>query len=671
MATPTTTPTKTRISTKPKTTDFHEIYYVITSKLWLILICILLWVAAGITFILYTPKIYEATTTVQVDEADQNVVNMQQVDGENYQQDEALKTIEGNLQRVSLLVRVLKRPEFKDAKDPLVANIVANLDHLDEPQINSELLGLTGVIKALLRHDTRLIDISVDTTDPFTSQSMANALVEEYINEVLEVKTGMNGSANVFLDEQAQKLQSKLADTEKELELFKGLDDLRQRISDQEKLIDDLNQRYLAQHPRLIEAKALLTTLEAQYMKELKEKDPTVTADPQSDDEFRKVLSDQESHFDVLQRDLASDQEIYATIIQRQKETDITKKVDTVSIRQVERAPLPVNPVWPRKFLTLLVCTGLGGLTGLCLAFFFNSLDSSFHRADDAESFLKLPLLGAVPKFISSDKKGESPAAKSQNQPVGKKVDRQIMIDLILHYYPSSLAAESFRSLRAALKLIGRQSERKTFLFTSALPAEGKSFTCSNYAVSLAQEGNRVLLIDADLRRPTVHRIFQLQSLAPGLTEFLSQQNPLSDLIRETYIPNLYLLSAGSMAPSPAELLSSGGFKELLEEAVLTFDKVVVDSAPIQAVSDTLLISELFQTVCIVIRSGKTPRAIVRKSIMSLRMAGAHLSGMILNFLPRRSGLGYDPYYYYYQSTERYGEAYGTKERKEQGASSS
>lgn len=654
-------PPKAPVPNNAQSIDFHQVLYVITTKLWLIAIFVLVSLVLGIGFIFITPKVYEATTIVQVDQSDQKVVNMQSVDEQDNKEDAVLKTIEGGLQRVSLLTRVLKRPEFKN--DPVVGGIVASLDHLDDPDNYRNLHSLESSIRVQLRRDTRLIDIAVDTTDPRTSMNIANGLVEEFIREQVEQHSGASGTANEFLDQEAQRLQKKLAITEKELDQSKGLDEIHTRITEQQKIIDDLKQRYLEQHPRLIQAKALLLDLENQFMTELKEKDPTIQADPKTEEDYRAVLSDQASRYAVLQRDLASDQAIYASIIQRQKETSITKNVDTASVRQVEKADLPIVPVWPRKLLIIAVAIALGGVTGLACAFFLNSVDSSFRQADDAETYLQLPIMGAIPKFEPGRQESsvipDLPAVKP-----GKRAERSIKVDLVLHHFPSSLAAEAFRSLRAAMKLIGRQNERRTFLFSSALPAEGKSFTCANFAVSLAQEGNKTLLVDADLRRPVIHHIFQKEELNPGLTEYLSGQKGLNELIRETHIPNLYLLLAGSMAPSPAELLSNSAFQEMLDEALLVFDRIVIDSAPIHAVSDTLLICEKIQTTCMVVRAGRTPRAVVRKAVLALKMAGANLSGFVLNFLPKRSGLGYDQFYYYYQSTEKYGEAYGAGKRK-------
>ena len=208
---------------------------------------------------------------------------------------------------------------------------------------------------------------------------------------------------------------------------------------------------------------------------------------------------------------------------------------------------------------------------------------------------------------------------------------------------PASYEAEAFRSLRTALSFLGPEKDRKTVLFTSANPAEGKSYCSLNYAVALAQTGLRTLLIDADLRRPNLSKVVLADTKARGLTDCLTRRASIADCCKPTGIENLFILPAGERASKPAELLASCDFAGLLKEAVLHFDRIVLDSAPVNAVSDTQLIAKDIQSVCFVVRAVKTPgRAIVRACSL-LAQTGSHPDGIVFNRLPRRSR---DRYYF-------------------------
>jgi Mrp family chromosome partitioning ATPase len=266
------------------------------------------------------------------------------------------------------------------------------------------------------------------------------------------------------------------------------------------------------------------------------------------------------------------------------------------------------------------------------------------------------------------------------------------MTGLLLQYglvaeTPDGAAAEAFRNLRAALSLLGPETERKISLFASAMPDEGKSFTCTNYALALAQLGHSVLLIDGDLRRPSMHEIFQLPATTrissalradvPGIVDCLVGETTLESSARP--IPpeqidvaddniafkgktlfatrgQLFVLGSGRRAPNPAELLSGPSFGRLMEEAAKLFDRVVIDSAPVLAVSDTLLMVPHVQTVCMVLRAGKTPRSAVQRAISLLASSGTRPAGVVLNRLPHSRGAGH----YYYYASHGYGAGEGS-----------
>jgi len=382
-----------------------------------------------------------------------------------------------------------------------------------------------------------------------------------------------------------------------------------------------------------------------------------------------------------LARQAETDRALYESVLRQIKETSLTKDVKTNAVSVIEHSPLPHSPVSPRP--TRAIALGLlGGLAaGLAFVFGADALDRSIKTVDQAESTLGLPVFAAVP-----DTTDEGPVTRlKRRSKVFGSSNYRVVVET-----PESPAAEAFRNLRAALSLLGPEAERKVSLFTSALPNEGKSFTSANYSLALAQQGYRVLLIDGDLRRPNMHRIFRFPDAnttnnsdeegAPGVIDCLVGEADVASAARQ--IPageiqlvdesieltgniltatggQLSVLAGGRRAPNPAEILAGPFFGQLVAEAATIFDRVVIDSAPILAVSDTLLMTPHVQTVCIVIRAAKTPRPAVRRAITLLAKSGIRPAGLVLNRLRRSRGVGY----YYYYASHGYGKDEGAYSR--------
>jgi capsular exopolysaccharide synthesis family protein len=331
--------------------------------------------------------------------------------------------------------------------------------------------------------------------------------------------------------------------------------------------------------------------------------------------------------YNVLARDVETDRAMYQSVLSRIKETSVTKEMKPSNVRIVQPATVPEKPVKPEKAKIIMLGILASLSLSVMLVFFLNSLDRSIKTVDQAEDYLELPVLSAIPKFV------------------GVPEDQR---KLIVADEAKSVEAESFRTLRTALSMLGRKEDRRVYLFTSALPAEGKTFCSLNYALSLAQQGLNTLVIDCDLRRPMVEKsLLNTGKRGLGLTDYLTGQKTLSEVVHTTEHENFCYLPAGTHSPNPAELLAKTGIDGLLEAALQRFDRVVIDSAPIHAVSDTLLILNRVQTLCLVVRARRTPRNSVLRAVQILREAEAPLAGVILNLLPRSRGRGY---YYYYDS---------------------
>ena len=281
------------------------------------------------------------------------------------------------------------------------------------------------------------------------------------------------------------------------------------------------------------------------------------------------------------------------------------------------------------KVYGLGVLLGLAAGVGLALGIHF--LDHSVKTVDQAEDIAGVPVLAAVPRKANSDPR---------------------ILDVVADR--EGIIAESIRSLRTTLAMPVHAGERRTFLFTSAAPSEGKTFCSSNFAVSLAQQNFRTLLIDGDLRRPMVSRIFFGDNRKPGLFEILDGKASFAESIFPTKVEHLDVLPAGMRGPNPSELLASPQLLEVFKQALVSYDRIVIDTAPVLAVSDSLLIAPHVDVTCLVLRAFKTPRKILQRALRSLEEINCHPSGIVLNFLPSGSN---NNYYY----SGKYHGAYGEK----------
>jgi capsular exopolysaccharide synthesis family protein len=326
-----------------------------------------------------------------------------------------------------------------------------------------------------------------------------------------------------------------------------------------------------------------------------------------------------------LAREVEANRIMYDAVQQRLKEATLTRELKPSKVQLNTPAAVPTKPVSPKK--TQLMIRGLlaGIVLGVMIALGLNALDSSLKTVDDAEEYLQLPVLGAVPKVKAGHVLVVTEDAKSP-------------------------AAEAFRTLRTSVGMLGRAENRRTFLITSAVPQEGKTFCSINFSLALAQQGLKTLIIDGDLRRPAIEKTLSPNGpRRPGVTDYLTGNKKFEEIIQPQGQENCHYIPAGTVAPNPAELVAQGNFDGLIAEALLHFDRVVVDSAPIHAVSDTLMMLSKIQTVCLVVRAGKTPRKAVARALELLYKADAPVAGLILNRQQRRRlAGGYDPYYSYY-----------------------
>jgi tyrosine-protein kinase Etk/Wzc len=346
-----------------------------------------------------------------------------------------------------------------------------------------------------------------------------------------------------------------------------------------------------------------------------------------------------------LQRKAKVNEEIYTLLLTHSKEAQISEASEIGDIRIADPAIVPEKPIQPKKRLNALLGLILGLVLSLSLAFVLEYLDDTVKTWDDIKENIDLPLLGSIPSIFGSE--------KANKYLKGKEAQWfDLESKLLTHHEPRSPIAESYRNIRTNIQYFDLSREMKTLLFTSSSPREGKSTTVSNLAITLAQQGQKVLLVDCDLRKPVLNHLFY-QRREPGLTNVLMGQAGINTAIRRTKVDNLDLLPCGSIPPNPSELLSSERMKELLIRLQDGHDFILLDSPPILAVTDASILSTEISGVILVVRSGNTSPDMVEEARDRLDKVGARVIGVVMNDLDLERHYGkyarysYSSYYYY------------------------
>jgi len=292
----------------------------------------------------------------------------------------------------------------------------------------------------------------------------------------------------------------------------------------------------------------------------------------------------------------------------------------------------------------------LGLLTGLALgigaAIGRDTLDRSLKTPEDLERELGVPLLGVLPRAGSQGQTYGRRRRRRQHAP--KDGDSQMPVELSAHTQPTGSLAEAARAIRTNILFMAPDRPYRTLLVTSAGPGEGKTMVACSIAIAMAQAGHRVLLVDCDLRRPRVHKVFGRNAKLNVAQAVLDKDLPEDDTLAST-VPGLHVLTAESHLPSPAEFLGSESFSNLLKVMAERYDRVVVDSPPVAAVTDAIILSTRVDATVLVARAFTTSRDVARRAVRAIHDVGGHLAGTVLNAADAsRSGGGY--YYYYYYS---------------------
>jgi capsular exopolysaccharide synthesis family protein len=442
--------------------------------------------------------------------------------------------------------------------------------------------------------NSRLVNISVELPDPELSAEIVNTLAQTYVQQNLENK--------LFIAREILELfpGGKLPSSYKQINEISEktkidslpsvinnrlIQELKTEHAKLEAEYADLSRRYKSRHPKIISIKAALKSVKQKI-----------------DLETKRIVES--------------------------IKTELSGQLRGNNIRIVDVAEVPTAPIKPRKRMNILLAIFVGLMGGSGLAFFFEYLDNTIKTQEDIERYIGLPFLGYIPTIKTKDR---GKASK----------------DIITHKDPKSTVSEAFRTVRTGLMFSSAVNAVKSILITSTATEEGKTTVATNLAITLAQSGIKVLLVEGDMRRPSLHRVFDIKE-SSGLSDYLAGTAELESIMQKTPVENLNIIVCGTVPPNPSELLGLPKIKELVNSLNGRFDRVIFDAPPVIPVSDPLILSNVVDGVIFVVHHGKMPREVVKRGIQKIKEIGANILGVALNNIDLEKGGYYYPYYYHY-----------------------
>jgi succinoglycan biosynthesis transport protein ExoP len=434
------------------------------------------------------------------------------------------------------------------------------------------------------------------------------------------------------------------------------LDKLRNQQADLKIQIAQMSTQFGPSYPKLAQLNNQLKEVNSQILAEIREIAGKVRnqylAALQRENMLRDAMEKQKQEanklnesaieYSLLKRDVETNRTLYEGLLEKLKEAGVTAGLRSNNVKPVDIARPPAAPSEPNLPRNLTFALLLGLTSGVGLAFLLESLDNTVRTPEQAQEVAGLPALGMIP--LGSKRPGED---RSRRLSVAASKEA---VELVTQTRPQSQMAESYRALRTSLLLSSLGGPPKVILVTSAMPQEGKTTTSINCAIVLAQKGVRVLLIDADLRRPSIHKALGLgprSGLSNILTGNLDAQQAIT---RSALISTLFVLPAGTPPPNPAELMASSNLRDLLSDLSREYDHIVIDSPPTLSVTDAVVLSPCADSVVLVIRSGKTTKQALRRARELLFRVNAKVTGILLNAVDLSS----PDYYYYYEYQGKY-----------------
>ncbi|MDD5617669.1 MAG: polysaccharide biosynthesis tyrosine autokinase [Candidatus Omnitrophica bacterium] len=467
---------------------------------------------------------------------------------------------------------------------------------------------MQALISLKREEKTQIINLNVTFTDPKLCAQIANTLTDLYIKQSVATKLYFSKEVLQWFPEESEKIKMHT--------VYGQLQELSKKdvIESLPSVASDPVIRQLKSRKASLEAE--LESLSTKY----KEKHP-ITLKTKEDLKYvnDRIQVETEKVVDNLRAELAG-------------------KLQLSNIRVIEYAEIPTEPIGPNRLKGIIMAGLVGLFMGLGLVYILDYLDNTIRSQEDVEKYIKLPYLGHVPA-VKDKSKGE--------------YEKRIIIQAD----PESSLAEAFKNIRTGIVFSAPPETLKAILVTSTIPSEGKTFVSVNLAATIAMDGNNTLLVDSDMRRPTIHNTFKTDN-STGLSNYLTGSISLDLIINKTFIENLSFVSAGATPPNPSGLLGSFKMEEFIKAAKNRFDRIIIDGPPLIGVSDGIILSKLVDGTLLTIRFGTASMDVIVRAKQCLQEVGTNIVGVILNDVDIEKEAYYSKYYHYYS---RYYAKYGNK----------
>ncbi|MCX6966275.1 MAG: polysaccharide biosynthesis tyrosine autokinase [Verrucomicrobia bacterium] len=682
--------------------DLMDCLYAVKKRLWLVALTTVLGIGCSIVYLARTTPVFATRSVLLIEQRAAQVVRMDSVEQTDARYLDVMNTLVETMRSRTFLQRVVDNLNLQENPNFLPKN-ENGIPHTKEEAVGV----LAGCIKTSLRKNTRLVDIGAEHANPEIARLLADSVAKEFILFGNDQRMASAQAANEYINDELSKLQDKLHRTEKALQQFPQvmhtgpteqnqditvdqLKDLNARFSaaraerlsleteraraienahnpeellklpsvaghpivapllaalvDKESNLVVLRQQYKSKHPKYITAVAEIESLKASLYQKAMEASERISIScsiaKDQEDKLSKSVAALEQvlaqrnrdmvDYNTMKREYDSDRAMYESMRGRMKEIDVTKGVDGSPIKIVDSATVPGVPIRPQKFMSVVE----GGLFGLALGVAGTIGIHQFRRrlrtVGQVEKLTGLPVLGALMKRTK---------ASTENPK-----------EFVLH--PQGNDIESFRALQTAISARKKSEDRRVLMITSAIPGEGKTYVSINLAMASAQSCAKTLLIDADMRKKTCSRILSNVANTVGFSDVLAGNARLENVVASTEVPNLFFMAAGENLRSPAEWLSPAALKSTLGKALEEFDQIILDTPPVLAVSDSLIMAAEIQAVCYVVGAGKVQFREVERACKLLAETGNQPLGVALNFMEKQ--WGNEDYYYgdYYAKAE-------------------
>jgi len=652
------------------------------------------------------PRLYDAAGTIEIRSGASNEYKLSLTNG-GQQEGTGLSTEVTIIKSNSLLLDVAR--DLNLANNPNFAGIPGQYQNVDDPQIRQKVVGmLQGAVSAGIIPRTDLVVIHANTSNPQLSADIVNKVISEYILRSFQSRADYTKRVADFfsnqlsdLKQEVQDSQNKMIDLQKKLGVLGFDPTLNQvtaslaqinaavgaaeinRIEAQTRynFLTSLDRNLLDQSPDGLKS-STLTSLRGQLQSDqlqlnlmdvtlgpnnpkekllrkqmadvsklinieedrlISESKEAYLAAKAQEDQARSVLNEKQDEafqlrddlleYNLRQREFASNQTLYDGLHQRLRTAGVEAGLESTEIDIIDKALPPLDPTLKPRSSMLIINTVVMLILGIVLAFLLDSLDTGLRTVAEIESVSGLPSLALIPR-------GRRIAADSNTASA-------VMRNLGLLASPKSQFAEAFRALRTSLLLSIAGGEPQTILLSSATPSEGKTTVSINLACVLAQRNVRVLLIDADLRRPTVHHRFGLNGKV-GLTSVLTGSLSLEDAIQKVpEMPNLDILVSGPVPPFPTEMLGSQTMHDLIARCRGIYTHIVMDSPPLLSVTDSVVLAREADAVVMIVRHGKSSKHALRRGRDLIHRSGSKVTGIVLNAVDLSSPEYYAYYGYY------------------------